>query len=116
MDRQEILALMREFERSGLSVMEIREENSGVRFEKSAPPQAAQPAPVSSGSEKKAYEEPPAGDSGCLQVKAPLVGVFYEASAPDQDPFVREGDKVEKGQTLCLVEAMKMMNELKSPV
>lgn len=113
MEKQEILALMKEFERSGLSVMEVRDEKGGVRFEKAA---AAQTAPVLSGTEVPAGERPAAEDSGCLEVKAPLVGVFYQAAAPDQEPFVREGEKVEKGQTLCLVEAMKMMNELKSPL
>lgn len=50
-----------------------------------------------------------------IQVKAPLVGVYYAAPSPDELPYVKVGDKVEKGQVLCLVEAMKMMNELKAP-
>lgn len=45
-------------------------------------------------------------------VTAPVVGVFYSASAPDAAPFVKVGDRVQKGQTLCIVEAMKMMNEI----
>ncbi len=54
--------------------------------------------------------------SNLEQVTAPLVGVFYEAPSPDDEPFVKLGQKVEAGQTLCLIEAMKMMSELKSPV
>ena len=50
------------------------------------------------------------------QVKAPLVGVFYAAPKPEEPPFVQVGQEVRKGQVLCLVEAMKMMNELTSPV
>ena len=50
-----------------------------------------------------------------IQVKAPLVGVYYAAPSPDELPYVKVGDKVENGQVLCLVEAMKMMNELKAP-
>jgi biotin carboxyl carrier protein len=48
-------------------------------------------------------------------VTAPLVGTFYAAPAPDQPPFVKKGDRVIKGQTLCLLEAMKMMSEIPAP-
>ena len=47
-------------------------------------------------------------------VKSPMVGTFYASSAPDKDPFVKVGDKVKKGQVLCIVEAMKLMNEIES--
>ncbi len=67
------------------------------------------PAPV-------AASAPEASASNLEQVTAPLVGVFYEAPSPDDEPFVKLGQKVEAGQTLCLIEAMKMMSELKSPV
>ncbi len=49
-------------------------------------------------------------------VEAPLVGTFYKAAAPDSDPFVEVGDKVKKGDVLCIVEAMKSMNEIQSEV
>ena len=48
-------------------------------------------------------------------ITAPLVGTFYAASAPDAAPFVQVGDHVKKGQTVCLMEAMKMMNEVQAP-
>ena len=48
------------------------------------------------------------------QVKAPLVGTFYRKPSPESDPFVKVGDVVKKGQVLCIIEAMKMMNEIKS--
>ena len=48
-------------------------------------------------------------------IKAPLVGTFYAAPAPDQAPFVLPGDRVSKGQTVCLIEAMKMMSEVPAP-
>ena len=47
-------------------------------------------------------------------VKSPMVGTFYASSAPDKDPFVKVGDKVKKGQVLCIIEAMKLMNEIES--
>lgn len=54
-------------------------------------------------------------DDNLEPVKAPLVGTFYAAPSPDADPFVQEGQKVSKGETLCILEAMKMMNELTAP-
>ena len=65
---------------------------------------------------KDENEKPELPESSCVEVKAPLVGVFYAASSPEAPPFVQVGDRVEQGQVLCLVEAMKMMNQLKSPV
>lgn len=56
---------------------------------------------------------PPAGeDAGLHIVKSPIVGTFYEASAPGADPFVKVGDRVESGQVVCIVEAMKLLNEI----
>lgn len=49
------------------------------------------------------------------EIKAPLVGTFYAAPSPEDEPYVREGQKVAKGDTLCILEAMKMMNELTAP-
>lgn len=55
-------------------------------------------------------------EEGYYIVKSPFVGTFYRAPSPDSSPFVEEGDRVEKGQTLCIVEAMKIMNEVESEV
>lgn len=73
-----------------------------------APPVSA-PAPADS-SESESKESQPDGDT----VKSPIVGTFYEASSPDSDPFVKVGDTVQKGDTLCIVEAMKIMNEIEA--
>lgn len=67
-------------------------------------PAAPEPGPEVSAPEPAA----PAGD----EVKAPMVGVYYAAPAPGADPFVRVGSKVKKGETLCIIEAMKVMNEV----
>jgi acetyl-CoA carboxylase biotin carboxyl carrier protein len=61
-----------------------------------------------------AAEPPPAEDADLLVVKSPMVGTFYRAPAPDADPFVAEGDRVSRGQVLCIIEAMKIMNEIES--
>ena len=59
--------------------------------------------------------QPPAGD-GLVRIEAPMVGTFYRASQPGAPPFVEEGDAVAPGQTLCILEAMKLMNEVKADV
>lgn len=73
-------------------------------------------APAASAPETVKENAPAAGaDDNLEPVKAPLVGTFYAAPSPDADPFVQEGQKVSKGETLCILEAMKMMNELTAP-
>ncbi len=79
------------------------------------PPQQApqqQPQQPSGGesSQESGGDSQPSGDV----VKSPIVGTFYRAPSPDDDPFVKVGDTAEKGQTLCIVEAMKIMNEIES--
>ena len=58
----------------------------------------------------------PAADEGLHKVKSPIVGTFYEAPSPGAPPFVKPGDSVEVGQVLCIVEAMKLLNEIESDV
>ena len=57
-----------------------------------------------------------ASSGALVTVEAPMVGTFYRASAPNADPYVREGDVVKEGQILCIIEAMKLMNEIESKV
>jgi acetyl-CoA carboxylase biotin carboxyl carrier protein len=56
----------------------------------------------------------PAAETGAHIVKSPIVGTFYNAPSPDADPFVKVGDRVSSGQVLCIVEAMKLMNEIEA--
>jgi acetyl-CoA carboxylase biotin carboxyl carrier protein len=70
----------------------------------SAPPVLSASAPVETAADDLVY------------VKSPIVGTFYRASAPNEKPFVSVGDQVEKGSVLCIVEAMKLMNEIDSEV
>lgn len=82
----------------------------------SAPETVKENAPAASAPETVKENAPAAGTDDNLEpVKAPLVGTFYAAPSPDADPFVQEGQKVSKGETLCILEAMKMMNELTAP-
>jgi oxaloacetate decarboxylase alpha subunit len=96
---------------------ELTVEQDGVRItvrrresgpSQSAPLLAEQPATAP---ERAPIVAPP---SDVVLVESPMVGNFYRASSPDADPFVEEGDRVEVGQTLCILEAMKLFNEFKS--
>ncbi len=108
-DIRKYAELMKEL---GLTGLEITDENSKVRLERS----------VSSPVKETVYSVPePVGDiqkssepKDYISVKSPIVGVFYAAPAENADPYVSIGDTVSKGQTLCIVEAMKLMNEITS--
>jgi len=73
-------------------------------------------APGLEAQEAKGAKEAKDECAGCVEVRAPIVGTFYRAPAPDAPPYVEEGDRVEKGQVLCIIEAMKLMNEIESEV
>jgi acetyl-CoA carboxylase biotin carboxyl carrier protein len=80
-----------------------------------APPPAQAP-PVDPGSAAVAAPAPPAPEEGLHTVKSPIVGTFYEAPSPGAPPFVKVGDTVEIGHVICIVEAMKLLNEIESDV
>jgi acetyl-CoA carboxylase biotin carboxyl carrier protein len=83
-----------------------------------APVPAPAPAPALAPAEAAPAPEAPKADEcpECVEIRAPIVGTFYRAPAPDAPPYVKEGDRVEKGQVLCIIEAMKLMNEIESEV
>lgn len=83
-----------------------------------APAQPAAPAQpqVAPGSDGNSSDSPSSTAAKGETVKSPIVGTFYEAASPDSDPFATVGSKVSKGDTLCIVEAMKIMNEIESDI
>ncbi len=81
-----------------------------------AAPAAIVAAPVHEGVTEPAAEEAADPLAGAHVIPSPIVGTFYRASGPDLPPFVEVGDHITKGQTLCIVEAMKLMNEIESDV
>ena len=124
MDVKKIESLARLMQETGLTGLELVEDGQQLRLERqvevvAAPVAAAVPAaPVpATGAEALgvAHEEPAPVKEGTL-VLAPTVGVFYSAPGPDARPFVEVGDQVKKGDTLCIIEAMKLMNEIPSEV
>ena len=96
----------------GLTGLEITEENSKVRLERSLAAPAEETLYSVPGA--AANMQTAAGSKDYISVKSPIVGIFYTAPAENADPYVSIGDTVKKGQTLCIVEAMKLMNEIES--
>jgi acetyl-CoA carboxylase biotin carboxyl carrier protein len=124
MRRQEIEELIRLVEGSQINELEVSHGRSRIRISKggtAVPPAAsATPGPASFRPERPAEDgdEESAGDeklaSNLKQIKSPMVGTFYRAPAPGSEPFVDVGQPVTAGQTVCIVEAMKLMNEIGS--
>ena len=118
MELEELYALMERFARSGLTDLEWEREGEKIALRRSAAPvvvsaaaPAAQAAPAQA---EAAAPAAPAEDQG-ETVNAPLVGTFYAAPAPGEEAFAAPGKQVKKGETLCLIEAMKMMSEIPAP-
>ena len=121
MDLRKLKTLIDLVETSGIAELEIQEGEERVRITRApppvpqqlmySPPQIAMPAPVAA----PALTEPVAApvDEGHA-VKSPMVGTFYRAASPGAAPFVEVGDSVAQGDTLCIVEAMKLMNEIEA--
>lgn len=124
MDIRKIKKLIELVEESGISELEISEGEESVRISRNsttpvAPVQyAAAPAPVAAAAAPAAAPvaaeaAAPAVPTG-HQVLSPMVGTFYGAPSPDAKPFVKVGQSVTAGETLCIVEAMKMMNQIEA--
>lgn len=122
MELSDILTLLDRFDASTAASMKLRLGDLRLELNKYAAPAAVLPAaaPVPGAAPAPVSAPAPAAEASEAQpegttVKAPLVGTFYAASAPGEAPFVSVGDTVKKGQTLCVLEAMKMMSEVPAP-
>lgn len=130
MDLRKIKTLIELVEHSGIAELEVKEGEESVRISRhgtptpmampmpqymTAPQTAAPatPAAVTTASQAPAEAAPPAKDNRHV-VRAPMVGTFYRASAPDAKAFVEVGQTVQQGQTLCIIEAMKMLNQIEA--
>lgn len=82
----------------------------------SAPASATAPPAAGSAAATGEAEEQPASDADLHIIKSPIVGTYYEAPSPGTPPFVKVGDSVKEGQVLCIIEAMKLMNEIEAEV
>lgn len=110
MTKQEIFDLMDRFEGGALASMKLSTQEFTIELTRGGPaaaPAVQVPPPAPAAGPGREEEAP--------SVKAPLVGTFYAAPGPEQAPFVSPGDRVKQGQTVCLIEAMKMMSEVPAP-
>ena len=135
MKKQDVYDLMDRFVASGIARMKYASGDTVLEFERDAPAPAIAPgpmpltvAPASAAGGPAAPVAPaqpapaaapvspatPLEEQGSF-VTAPLVGTFYVAPSPDKDPYVQPGDHVKRGDTVCLLEAMKMMSEVTAP-
>lgn len=124
MRKEEIEELIRLVEESQINELEVSEGRKKIRISKGyqGVPSSLQPAAYSNNpiaqplenTHGEASEETTSLASNLKQIKSPMVGTFYRAPAPGAEPFVEEGHQVVVGQTVCIVEAMKLMNEIGS--
>lgn len=129
MDIKKVRELVKLVEESGIEELEVSNNETTIRIQKSAlaaPAMAGMPAyaPVpptlpAASAESEHLETQPVGESDPVRAKwkdirSPIVGTLYRAPSPAADAFVQVGDHVVKGQTLCIVEAMKVMNEIEA--
>jgi acetyl-CoA carboxylase biotin carboxyl carrier protein len=128
MDIRSIRKLIEIVEESNIAEIEIKEGEHTVRISRNKEPvimhaaapqamqvQAAAPAAPSHSAPKAEAEAAPAVESG-EKITSPMVGTFYAAPSPDAAPFVKVGQKVSQGETLCIIEAMKIMNPIEAEV
>jgi len=127
MDIRKVKKLIELLESTGIAELEITEGEESVRISRTpsggpvyaaapvAAPQpiaaAAPPAPAAAPDATEASDTPEG-----TRVEAPMVGTFYSSSSPDAEPFVKVGDEVAPGDTLCIIEAMKMMNQIEAEI
>ncbi|MDD7404196.1 MAG: acetyl-CoA carboxylase biotin carboxyl carrier protein [Butyribacter sp.] len=139
MQYDEVKELIAIFEKTDLNDMEVQLDNARIRLNRgtvspwAVAPVAAQPAAVSAQpvvsqpvnvstdtlaaeSKEESVSKAEETAEGSKVIKAPIVGTFYQSSAPDKEPFVKVGDTVAQGDVVCIIEAMKFMNEVNSEV
>jgi len=105
--------LMKAFEEANINKMKLEMHDLKLELEKSSG--TAQKS-IETRREEILEEKEPQSDILAYKVKSPLVGTFYASPSPDAKAYVQVGDHVTKGTTLCIIEAMKVMNEIKAPV
>ncbi len=129
MNLEEIKDLIKLVSKSGLSKVEIEREGFRISIKGSqtepimyqaapmvAAPVAAAPAPVATSAAPASTDASSNDDSKYITVKSPMIGTFYRTPGPDKDAFVNVGDSIQKGDKVCIIEAMKTFNEIESEI
>lgn len=114
LDRAAIEALVGILDEKGLTEVEYEADGVRVRVARTGTPLAATPPPRGAAAiaPRAESEAQAAASAGGQLIESPMVGTFYAASSPEAPPFVEVGDRVKKGQVVCIIEAMKLMNEI----
>ena len=126
MDLRKLKSILELFNAADIAEMKISSGDENVHLIRSAPTPTPAPAPAATtaaptptpapAAASAATATPPPAEENGAAVPAPMVGTFYRSPSPERPPFVQAGQRVEKGQTICIIEAMKLMNEIPSPV
>ena len=126
MTNQEIKELLQIFDESGVAEMEVQRGENRLRLRRapavheltahSAPPAPPTHAPVPAALPAAAAPKASGPDPSHTLIKSPIVGTYYDAPSPEAGPFVKIGDTVEPGQVLCIIESMKLMNEIEAEI
>ena len=130
MNFKEILELIDKVADRGIGAVEVEQAGTRLRIEGKSAPQApvvhaapaalappmAQPAPHAAAAEAAAAPAETDSEAGLHIITSPIVGTFYRSANPEAEAFINVGDHVTKGKVLCIIEAMKLMNEIESDV
>lgn len=133
MDLKYLQKVIKMLDSSELAEIEIEEEGTKLRLSKprpkvisgmtqiaatpqAAPVQLAVPAAVPEAAKTDAGKKEEVHNENIYEVRSPMVGTFYRTPSPDADPYVKPGDSVKSGDVICIIEAMKLMNEIESEV
>ena len=122
MDIRKVKKLIELLEESGMAEIEIHEGEESVRISRGQAPLIQSPTPLpavvqpisQAGEERAIEEERPLVDG--KQITSPMVGTFYAAASPESSSFVKLGDQISVGDTLCIIEAMKIMNPIEAEI
>ena len=121
MDLKELKALLRLMEGNDVEELEVEEGGRRVRIRRRpvpgrVPPAAMNPTLPAATASPLPPTAAAAETAGLIPVESPMVGTFYRAPAPGAEPYVKEGDLIQKGTVVCIIEAMKLMNEIEAEV
>ena len=121
MDLDELKKIISIFEQAQITELDVEHEGMTIRLKKGSggePVQVnmLQPVVQEQAGGPVAAERSDMPGAGLVQVEAPMVGTFYRAPDPDAEPYVDEGDEIGEGQVICIIEAMKLMNEIKAEI
>ena len=120
MDLQDVMKLLEVMEARHLEEIEVEQGDVHIRLRKGGAPAVVMPiaaAPVAAVNPPAApapLDAEKAAEASLAKITSPMVGTFYRAASPDAEPFVNEGDHVSPDQVICIIEAMKVMNEIKA--